>query len=388
MQRIIIFLLTFLLPANLFSIQNKFDYLTPDNGLSQANVECIFQDSQGFIWIGTFNGLNRYDGYEIRIFNHNPDDTLSLSHEHVSAICEDKEGNLWMATYGGGISVYDPGTETFHRIVNVKLQGQTYALRQMNVIQAGPEGNIWALDENLGVFVFNTEFKLIKQYGNDPQNLKSIPASFYFGLVFDKEGNGWFGVGNNMLCLKKKDSDDFKVFRFEDRVASADDGIRSMYLDRSGNIWIGTTSQGAYKFNPISEQFINYRKESELYRIEANTIMSFAEDWEGNLLIGTDGGGLNIIDNISGAITVIKYDPGIPESLGSNAVYSIYFDKSENLWIGTYSAGVNFQSRYKNKFKKYVSNPLDSNSLSYKNVTAFLEDRDGDIWIGTDGGEA
>ena len=386
MQRTVVFLIAFLISANLFSIQNKFEFLTPDNGLSQANVECILQDSQGFIWIGTFNGLNRYDGYEIRIFNHDPNDTLTISHEHVTSICEDDEGKLWLATYGGGISVYYPETETFRRITHVRSGSQTVNLRSINMIEKGPEGNIWAADENQGVFAFNTNCELIKYYINEPSNPKSIPGSFYFGMVFDKEGNGWFGVNNNLLCLKEKNSDDFKVYRFEDRIASNDDGIRSMYIDRSDNIWIGTTSQGAYKFNPETEQFVNYRKESDQYQITANTIMSFAEDSEGNVLIGTDGGGLNIIDNSTGAISVIQYDPGIPESLASNAVYAIYFDKSLNLWLGTYAAGVNFQSRYKNKFKKYTSNPLNPKSLSYKNVTAVLQDHDGEIWIGTDGG--
>ena len=386
MQRTVIFLIAFLISTNLFSIQNKFDYITPDNGLSQANVECILQDSQGFIWIGTFNGLNRYDGYEVRIFNHDPNDSLSLSHEHISAMCEDDEGKLWIATYGGGVSVYFPKTETFKRIMHVKSGNQTVLLRTLNAIVRGPDGNIWTVDENNGIFAFNTKCELVNHYINDPSNPKSVPPTYYFNLAFDKEGNGWFGVNNNLLCLKKKDSEDFQVFRFEDRIASADDGIRSMYIDGSGNIWIGTTSQGAYKFNTVTNQFINYRKESDEYRIAANTIMSFAEDDEGNLMIGTDGGGLNIINTATGTVSIIGYNPGIPESLASNAVYAIYIDRSKNIWLGTYAAGVNFQSRYKNKFEKYISNPLNPHSLSFKNVTSVLQDRDGEIWIGTDGG--
>ena len=96
MYRITFLLVALFIPFHLLSLQNKFEYLTPDDGLSQANVECIFQDSQRFIWIGTFNGLNRYDGYEIRVYNHNPNDSLSLSHEHITSICEDKEGKLWL----------------------------------------------------------------------------------------------------------------------------------------------------------------------------------------------------------------------------------------------------------------------------------------------------
>ncbi len=378
--------LLILLPVFLSAIDNRFEYLTAEDGLSQGNIECIFQDSRGFIWIGTFNGLNRYDGYEIKIFNHDAEDSLSLSHEHIIQMCEDAEGKLWIATYGAGVSIYDPETSTFRRLTYLKNGNDTIWFRQMSSITAGPQGNIWFADENEGIFVYDKNYNFINSYSHDPKDPNSLPDSYYFGLIFDKKGNGWFGVGNNMLCKKSPNSDAFQVLKFEDRIASADDGIKSMFIDHFGNIWLGTTSQGAYMYNPTQNTFINYRKESEENHIANNTVMAFAEDWNGNLLIGIDGGGINIVDRTLNRISTINYDLGNSETINTNAVYALYFDHSDNLWVGTYSGGVNFQSRYKNKFRKFQPDPLKKNSLSYKNVTAIMEDKDGDIWIGTDGG--
>ena len=114
-----------LFPLELFSIENKFEYITPENGLSQGNIECIFQDRMGFMWFGTFNGLNRFDGYSIQIYNHDIDDPNSLSHEHIVKMCEDEDGKIWLGTYGGGVSVYYPELNIFQRIQKVIIKADT-----------------------------------------------------------------------------------------------------------------------------------------------------------------------------------------------------------------------------------------------------------------------
>ena len=382
----LIFLFVFLPAAKLWSIENKFEYITPEDGLSQGNIECIYQDQQGFMWFGTFNGLNRYNGYDIQIFNHNIDDPNSLSHEHVVKICEDEERKLWIGTYGGGISVFFPEYDRFNRIQEVIYQGDTILLQQISDVKTDHEGNIWVVDENEGLFVYDKDLSLVTLYRNDPQNDRSIPQSYYFGIVFDNNGDAWIGVGNGMLCHKPSGSDEFEVLKFESRIAAADDGIKSMYYDQLGKIWIGTTSQGAYMYDPMNNSFINYREKSDKYNITGNTVMAFAEDWDGNLLIGVDGGGINILDRSTGEISTVEYSAGNSETISTNAIYALFFDHSGNFWIGTYSGGINFQSHYKDKFRKYIPDPMNPNSLSYKNVTAIMEDSDGEVWIGTDGG--
>ncbi|MBN1952179.1 MAG: PAS domain-containing protein [Bacteroidales bacterium] len=386
MYRSLLFILFTALSLNAFTLQNKFEYLTTDNGLSQGNVECIFQDSQGFMWFGSFNGLNRYDGYEIVVYNYEANNPNSISHAHITDICEDRNGKLWLGTFGGGVTVLDPETTKFTRIGYTIIKGDTVQLAQISAVEIDPDGNIWIMDETAGVFIYNDKQKLVRYFRPSITDSKALPVSNYFGLAFDNLGTAWLGIGNGILGKIAPNSNEVQIKVFESRVAAADDGIKSVFIDKMGNVWLGTTSQGAYKYNPGTGKFTNYRKESEEFYINGNTVMAFVEDSEGNLLIGLDGGGINVLNQVSGEISFIKYQLGDPECLSTNAVYDLFYDKSLNLWVGTYSGGINFQSPYKNKFRKYIPDPMNKNSLSYKNVTAFLQDDEGIIWIGTDGG--
>lgn len=386
MHRITILLIACLLSLKLFAVQNKFEYITAENGLSQGNIECIFQDSKGFIWFGTFNGLNRYDGYDIVVYQHETNNPQSLSHEHIKAMCEDSDGKLWIATYGNGVSVLNPETNLFTRIEYTIIENDTILFKQLSAIDIDLDGNIWFIEENAGVFVYNPDFELIKYFRPEPENPKGLPASNYFGIAFDRDGTAWLGIGNGILGKIMNHSDVVEVFHFENRLTSADDGVKSIYVDKYNKVWIGTTSQGAYKYDPMTGMFDNYRKESTDFHISGNTILAFAEDFDDNLLFGIDGTGIDILNQSSGALNTISYDLGNPYSINTNAIYALYFDRSGNFWVGTYAGGINFQSKYKTKFKNFTPNPLSNNSLSYKNVTAFLQDNDGEIWIGTDGG--
>ncbi len=380
-----LFLLVFV-SLKVYSIQNVFNYITPEDGLSQGNITCIYQDSKGFMWFGTFNGINRYDGYSIKVFNHDIDDPFSLGYGHVKYICEDSEQKLWLGTYGGGVSVYFPKTGIFKNIANVIDEKDTIILRNLAGIVNGPDGDIWVLDENTGLFVFdiNLNFKKVYRTGSDAPG--SLPQMVMHGLIFDKDGVLWIGANNGTILEYNERENRFIPYTFEDRRAATDDGIRIMYYDNNGIIWIGTTSQGVYSFDPVSKAHRNYRKGPTEYDLSANTVMGFVEDWDGNLLIATDGGGLNVMNRQTEEIQKIRYQLGNPACLSTDAVYSLYVDRNQTLWVGTYAGGINYYGRYRYKFFTYKPEPLNPNSVSYKNVKCFLEDSDGEIWIGTDGG--
>jgi ligand-binding sensor domain-containing protein len=378
---------TFLfLNLTLFAFENKFSHLNPEDGLSQGNIACIYQDNKGFIWFGTFNGLNRYDGYTIKIFNTDPKDSLSLGYGHVKFICEDNRDNLWLGTYGGGVSIYHPESGLFRSIHRVNHEGKEIELRNIAGVQYGPDGNIWVAEEREGIFVFDVNLNLIKTFKHNPSDPKSLPNAYCNALVFDKDGNCWLGIGNGTLGKLNIKTDEFDFFTFDNRIAAVDDCIKSMFIDNKGIVWIGTMSQGAYSFDPKSNEFKNYRKGPTEYDLSSNTIMSFCVGWDGNLMIGADGGGINILDNLTGKVETIRYDVGNPESLSTDAIYTIFIDRTNTLWVGTYAGGINYMGLYRYKFKTYKPDPLKSNSLSYKNVKCFLQDSDGEIWIGTDGG--
>jgi ligand-binding sensor domain-containing protein len=386
MARVILIFLFLACCFNLFSLENKFSYITPEDGLSQGNIASIYQDSKGFMWFGTFNGLNRYDGYSIKVYNHDNNDSLSLAYGHVKFICEDNEHKMWLGTFGNGFSVYFPTEGVFRSINTYKTSTAEYQMRNNAGIISMKNGDMWVLDERIGLFCYDSKMHLKKAYLADSTDPKALPQVYYFAMVKDAFENIWLGADNGKLIKFSKENGKYEVINFETRKASQDDGIKTMYVDKFGIIWIGTVSQGAYSFDPNTRKFTNYRKGDSPYDLSAGNVLCFLDDWDGNLLIGTDGGGLNILDRQSGIIKKIKYELGNPESLSTNAIYSLYIDRSETLWIGTYAGGINYVGRYKNKFYTYKTNPLDPNSLSYKNVKCFLQDSEGDIWVGTDGG--
>jgi ligand-binding sensor domain-containing protein len=381
---IVLFFLVFQVTAS--AISNKFNYITVEDGLAQGNITCIFQDSKGFMWFGTFNGLNRYDGYNIKVFNNNPEDTLSLSHGHIKFICEDKENKIWFGTGSTGISIYYPETGIFRNLQKVIYQGKEILLTNMYGLAIGPDGDIWGLDRTLGLFVFDINLKLKKAYLPDPQKSGALPAMEFSGLVFDKDKNCWVGAGMGTLCKLDNKTDKFELFTIENNEGAKDEGIKTLYIDQLGLLWIGTTSQGAYSFDRATHSIKNYIEGSSEYPLSSNTVLAFYEDWDGNLLIGTDGGGINVLNRKTDNINVIRFDITNPESISVDAVYSIYIDRSETIWVGTYSGGINYCGRYRYKFKNYKQDPLNPNGLGYKNVKCFLQDSDGEIWVGTDGG--
>ncbi|MBN1117701.1 MAG: hypothetical protein JXA77_10880 [Bacteroidales bacterium] len=386
MKKATILLFFLLLHISLFSIENKFKYILPEDGLSEGNIACIFQDSKGFLWFGTFNGLNRFDGYDFKTFYNNPNDSTSLAHNHVKYVCEDALKRLWFGTFGNGLSIYYPEIGKFKNISFVVVDGDSVKLTNTAGIVNGPDNTIWTLDETAGLFVFDSDLNLIKAYTPKNGAKSGFPNMSYFALSSDKDKNIWVGAGNGTLLEYDRKMESFSKFIFDSRKTANDDAIKTMYIDSKGIVWIGTTSQGAYSFDPKTNTFENYRQGQGEITITGNTVMAFAEDWLGNLLIGIDGGGLNVFNSIHGTMEHIAYDIKNTQSLNTNAIYSLFLDRSETLWIGTYSGGLNYQGRFNDKFTTYKPDPFDPNSLSYKNVTSILEDSDGDIWIGTDGG--
>jgi len=381
------FLIIFLfINLSLQAIENRFSFITPEDGLSQGNITCIFQDHKGFMWFGTFNGLNRFDGYSIKIFDHDLKDSTTIGHGYIRFISEDDEHNLLIGTYGGGFSIYYPKQGYFRNVNHVFINN--YRIRLINVISVlyGYDGNYWVADENQGIFVFDKRLKLIKAFRTNQDSFHNLPRGNIQSLLFDKFNNCWIGIGNGILSKLSKGSDTFENYYFEKRVAALDDGIKTMYIDKENLIWIGTTSQGAYSFNPTNHKFKNYREGNTPYDITGNIVMAFCDDRHGNLLIGIDGGGLNIYNRKTQKIESVRYNISNNESLNTDAVYSIFIDRSHTLWVGTYAGGLNYQGFYKTKFKLYHPDPLNPNSLSYKNTKCIMEDKDGEIWIGTDGG--
>lgn len=390
------FLLILFFYSSTLSGQNpgkyKLQKISIEKGLSQSVVTGITQDSLGFMWFSTLDGVNRYDGYHFVNYYHQKDDPFSLSNNFANAILCDNDNEIWVATLNG-LCRFDYRTERFTVFRNEASKPVSISSDEISCLALSKTGNIWVGTTNGGINLFDKKRKTFSHMMHIAGNPGSILSDNISALCEDHKGNLW--VGHYYDGLDYIDVKSGKVFHIkiaENKVNSGKyNHIRCLYQDPYGNIWIGT-HHGLVRFDTQSNkfQFFNYDPLSPC-SINGNIIASITSDSKNNLWVGTEENGLNIIHLPSlyqvgnrlcfNQIRMRENEYG----LSIRSVYSIYEDRDRNVWIGTYSGGINFVSSVVEKFQKYQHNPYDKGTISYPKVMSVCEDRHGNIWIGTDG---
>jgi len=379
MNRIIITLCVLFICLSVYSRQLFFSGYSIADGLSQSVVNCIFQDSKGYIWMGTQNGLNRFDGYSFKVRTYKPDDPNSITNRWIYAIAEDKEGNLWIGTKRG-LNKYYRKENRFEEIeysipYNIDVTEYVYD------VKCARNGDI----------LINTPPVLTIC---DPQTMSFrhhiLPVAYDGGvgdynipLLEATDGKIWVGSTRGLACyipyLNKS-----LVFSYdpENVVSISDNNITALYQDNKGNIWIGT-SNGLNRLNNDGQTFKRYFNESGNGLSPGNNyIRAIQGDKYGNLWIATEGRGLNCMSvNAHGKAVFETFLAG-NSGLNHNIILSLELDRSENLWIGTLS-GVNKTDLKKQKFKLYRNSDSPYSVDLAGNVIASLYKDDGNrIWVG------
>jgi ligand-binding sensor domain-containing protein len=379
----------------------KFEHLSRKQGLSQITVACIVQDIRGFMWFGTGDGLNKYDGYSFTVYKHDPQDLQSLGGNDVRSICEDKTGVLWIGTYGGGLNKFDQERGTFTSYKHDPNDPQSLSDNRVSSIYESKTGVLWIGTDGGG---FN---KLVQgdneespptftRYKHDPNDPQSLSNNDVFSIYEDHTGVLWIGTyGGGLNKLVPGDNEESPpTFVHYKQDPKGSQGLRnnvvlSIYEDRTGVLWIGTYSGGLNKFDREKETFTRYKHDpNDTQSLSDNGVSSIYEDRTGVLWIGTFGGGLNKLipgNDVESPPTFVyyKHKPNDPQSLSGNDVRSIYEDQTGVLWIG--GGGLNKFDREKEKFGHYKKDSDDPQSLSGSSVFPIYEDRTGVVWIGTYG---
>jgi len=366
----------------------KFSHITADQGLSMGVVNCVLQDSKGFMWFGTQDGLNKYDGYNITIYKHNPLDSNSLSNNFINALYEDKSGILWIGTDGGGVEAYNLNSGKYVHHANVRNDPNSLSNNKIRAIMEDDEGLIWiGTDEGLNAYDKKTQ--KFTRYVNDPKDRKSISNNAAWCLHQSGSGTIWIGTsGGGLNSFDKK----AKIFAHYNQVDPATGNvvensnlIRSIHEDKDGIFWIGTFGDGVQIFDPESRKFLKnlVNVENDPNCLSHNAITSITEDAGGVLWIGTYGGGLDLYFKKTGRFRHYKNDEKDPNSINSNQVKTIYHDNVGSVWLGTEGGGVNAHFRSSSKFQYFKKKDDSDNSLKSNVVLALLLDRDGLIWAGT-----
>jgi signal transduction histidine kinase/ligand-binding sensor domain-containing protein len=367
----------------------SFSYITPDMGLSSSAITCILQDHKGFIWIGTFDGLNRYDGNKFTIYKSNSFDSASLPHNNVWCILEDHRNNLLFGT-SGGLGLYDWSTDKFVNYMtsaSSPLRGLALTVRQIDEDKAG---DLWLATDN-GLIYFNRKENTARQFRNDPGNPLSISNSNIEHVLIDSRGNVWAATWNG-IDLYIPETSSFRRYIYNPELGSSllNTSFYHIVEDQTGNLWFGTYGHGLYRLNIDnieSGEFVHYQHDPDnIKSLSGNRILSLYIDDLNNLWIGTENEGLNLYDRKNECFWHYHPDVYSLHSLNNESINAIYKDKSGNFWIGTFAGGINFSKKNSDAVFNYRQIPGFKYSLSHNSVTSFLEDHDGQIWVGTDGG--
>jgi signal transduction histidine kinase/ligand-binding sensor domain-containing protein len=367
----------------------QFKHLTTDDGLSSSMATSILQDYKGFIWIGTYDGLNRYDGFNFVVYKNNTADSSSLADNLVGTMIEDNAHNLFIGTQNG-LCLYDRKNDHF---LNYMLD-KSSPLRGIGCLIAkiaeDSFGNLW-LATNIGLIYFDRIKNQIIKYTHDPNNPESISDDNVESVLIDKNSRVWVTTRKGLnLFLPQKG----KFRRITQGERDTDDLSNTFFIDmtedREGNLWFGST-EGLYclKNNPEGKitNLISYHHDpQDKFSISSNQVKSLYVDYMGNLWIGTENDGINLFDRENQKFWHYRKDDYDPKSLNNEAIQAIYQEKSGNMWFCTFTGGLNYALKNRDAIILYQTLPGAAFSLSHNTVTCFLEDHLGQIWVGTDGG--
>lgn len=366
----------------------RFSHLTVDDGLSQSNVVCILQDSRGFMWFGTFNGLNRYDGYNFEVFQHQSEDPYSISHNFISSLYEDHTNILWVGT-PDGLNYYDRSTNRFITFEHDPNNPESISDNSIEVIFEDSQNRLWIGTGFGGLNRYNRESGIFIHYVPDADDEKSIGSNFIREIFEDSEGNLWIGHGNGAIDILPEGDSTFTSLSAQG-LNLTEYRVTGIVESQDNNLYIATQGDGLFQLEfdgektNIKNHFL--KKSDQPNTVSSNILLDLCVGEDGQLWIATEDDGVNILDIETGEFQYIRADPFVPSSLNYNSIWTIYKDRVGLMWLGTYAGGVNVYTGSRNYFKHYKHYPGHANSLSNNMVNAFWEEDESKIWIATDGG--
>ena len=415
----------------------RFETLTTEDGLPDGTIVCMLKDAQGYLWIGTYSGLARYDGYSFKIFGESRDDSTGLWGRIIYAMHQDKNGFIWLATVGGGLNRFDPRTEKFAHYLHDSTNEMSLSHDFVYAIHEDNRGRLWVGTRG-GLDLFDPSRGEFLRIHPSPRETIDHPAVQVTAILEDASRDGilWVGTWGDGVIEIDVNSNSIKHFRdkrnqtplpykdvrflqhsttesdvlwvgteggglakFNVREGSivaythepsndrsiSNNNVRSMLQDRSGNCWVGTSGGGLCRFDPSREEFVSYRHDSkDSHGLPNNNILSLLEDESGVCWIGSRTG-VSRFSIQTQQFTVFQNDPLDANSLSDDFLYSIFEDASGILWIAT-GKGLNRYDPGKGRFRSYQYNVKDASSLRNNQVRTIYEDRRGQLWVGNTNG--
>ncbi|RMG29982.1 MAG: hypothetical protein D6732_17060, partial [Methanobacteriota archaeon] len=361
----------------------KFKHLTIEDGLSQSSVFGIAQDRMGFLWFGTTDGLNRFDGYEFVTYRYQPGVIKGLTNNRIYSLYVDQDANLWIGTGGRGLNRYDPDTDSFVHYTlstNNNFSGSSDYIKE---IYQDRQKNLWIGTRGSGVFLFDQKadkiLALHERIGNNPQTIPTNITSF---VQFKDEV--WIGSEDAGIFIYKFATNKLEPFRpsLVKNSSFSATFIPELWADGDSILWIGTFQDGLYKYRVKTQTFESFLGQEELSK---KNITALRRDQKGELWIGTSSG-LYRLNETQRLFQNYHHDPSEASSLSNDLVINIFEDHSGGLWIGTEGNGLSIVIRDPQYF--HTINHLSNNGkgLNSNIVNSIVEDAQGFLWVGSDKG--
>lgn len=354
----------------------EFKHFTPANGLSQRSVMTILQDTKGYLWIGTRDGLNKFDGNKFTVYRKDFEDPNSLSNNSILSIYEDNLKNIWIGTQIG-INKYNPKTDKFIRYEHYDKQKKIseYFVRSFMQID---NDLLWAATDN-GIVQINIKTNAVTLIQKKPNHANSLTNNQTRFILKHTDGNIWI-CNTKFIDIYNPKNKTFKHVNYpKDNNNTHLNNLPTLYLDKKNTLWLGY-EQGLAYYNRKQQLFVNLELEG---RKAINTaVRSLEEDLFGNLWIGSYDG-LYILNPSNDKLKHIVHDNNNATSLSQNSIYKIVRDSRGDMWMGTWADGLNYFNRDNDAFKNIR---FGNNKLNYWVVSGIAEDSDKNLWIGTEGG--
>ncbi|MFV0291101.1 MAG: two-component regulator propeller domain-containing protein [Mangrovibacterium sp.] len=354
--------------------------LNNEHGMINNQVKCVFMDSKGYMWFGTESGVSKYDGKVFKnhndFFNHAGD----MNNDYVSEIQEDQSAGIWFKTMHNYV-IYDSHLERFYVGINDYL-GSKFNESDIQEVYFDEQKQLWIkLYSNKYFSLYNPETKDVDQVfvNNKPVNCGLICFLNANGLLYSLFTDG------SLECYDMQYQLQYSNRHLEGKLGN--DSINAkLFVDRSGGVWFYGNNHGVYRFDAIKSEWAHYSTTSAKFPLSNDIVTAIAQDEEERIWIGTDHGGINVLDLQGEQVSYICHQEDNPQSVAQDAITDIFIDRKNMVWVSTYKQGVSFYNKsiYKFQCKKHFLS--DPNSLPFNDVNCFQEDEKGNLWIGTNGG--
>jgi signal transduction histidine kinase/ligand-binding sensor domain-containing protein/CheY-like chemotaxis protein/HPt (histidine-containing phosphotransfer) domain-containing protein len=358
-----------------------FEHLTMRDGLSMSTVNSILQDSQGYVWLATEGGLNRYDGYTVRQFHRERGNAHGLASDYIWSMAEDSHGDLWLATDGGGVARWERRTETFQQYRHDPARAESLASDSVRSLLIDSQGRVWAGTTNLGLDVIDPGSGSVRHFRHHDSDGYSLPSDVIGALYADHEGRIWVGTDGGLSRYDPR-TDGFVTYGEAMSAAKIRDSrVRAIREDHDGALWIGTVNDGLARLDQNGISFTVFRHDSaNPHSLSHDHVWAVLEDDAKRVWVAT-ADGLDLFDSSTQAFVRYGHDADIPQSLRDSDVLSLYQDRGGVLWVGTRAGGASHWNP-----RSWLLGHYFSDAFREAQITSFADDGAGRLWVGAVGG--